>query len=232
MSGIADIRRTDVAPETLDAELGGWMAEVAPDQWRPVPPLASRATALVVVDMSRPFVDEGRPLHRRMPGRCCPGGRARRGLPLAGASRPVARAAATTRWSTTGQACSPSGGTPRSSRAPPTWSSQRAWRRPRARRSSSSAGYSGFLGTDLELTLRTLGAASVVVCGVLTNVCPFATAMEAFMRGLPRLLPRGRHGRAQPRPARRGARGPRRAGSRTSCASRTSSGWVAALPGR
>ena len=41
----------------------------------------------------------------------------------------------------------------------------------------------GFLGTDLELTLRTLGAASVVVCGVLTNVCPFATAMEAFMRG-------------------------------------------------
>ena len=43
--------------------------------------------------------------------------------------------------------------------------------------------YSGFYQTDLELTLRSLEVSSVVICGVLTNVCPYLTAFDAFYRG-------------------------------------------------
>ena len=183
MAGIADIRRTYVQPATLEAGLEEWMAEVAPYQWRPVPPLASRATALVVVDMSRAFVDEGRPL-------ASPNARAvlPRVASLAAAFRarrlPVVwlvqghhsvehdRAGVLAEW----------------------WHTPILEGTPDVELAGgleAAAGekvivkrrYSGFLGTDLELTLRTLGAASLVVCGVLTNVCPFATAMEAFMRG-------------------------------------------------
>ena len=41
--------------------------------------------------------------------------------------------------------------------------------------------YGGFYGTDLDLTLRTMKVSDVVVCGVVTNVCPETTAREAFM---------------------------------------------------
>jgi isochorismate hydrolase len=42
--------------------------------------------------------------------------------------------------------------------------------------------YSGFFQTDLECTLRNLGMEQVVICGVLTHVCPYATAFDAFSR--------------------------------------------------
>jgi len=44
--------------------------------------------------------------------------------------------------------------------------------------------YSAFYETDLELTLRNLGVKQVVLAGTLTNVCPFATAFDAFERDL------------------------------------------------
>ncbi|OZB94964.1 cysteine hydrolase family protein [Paenibacillus sp. XY044] len=41
--------------------------------------------------------------------------------------------------------------------------------------------YSAFIGTNLDLTLRSLGCKSVVLTGVLTNVCVESTARDAFM---------------------------------------------------
>ena len=42
--------------------------------------------------------------------------------------------------------------------------------------------YSGFVGTDLDLVLRSRGIRTVVVTGVATDVCVEATARDAFMR--------------------------------------------------
>lgn len=44
-------------------------------------------------------------------------------------------------------------------------------------------GYSGFAGTDLEARLRALGVARVFVCGLATDYCVRATAIEARDRG-------------------------------------------------
>lgn len=42
--------------------------------------------------------------------------------------------------------------------------------------------YSGFYGTDLEISLRALGCVSLAVTGVATNVCVESTVRDAFMR--------------------------------------------------
>ena len=43
--------------------------------------------------------------------------------------------------------------------------------------------YSAFFSTDLDLTLRELGARSLVVAGVVTNICVLHTVADAVMRG-------------------------------------------------
>lgn len=183
MAGIAGIRETYVAAETLDAELEGWMAEVAPYQWRPVPPLDAGAAALLVVDMTRPFVDAGRPLASPNALAVLP----RVGAlvdAFRGAGRPVL-------WIVQGHHAVEHD---RAGILAEWWPTPILEGTPDVEMADGLAAapgekvvvkrrYDGFLGTDLELTLRTLGVASVVVCGVLTNVCPFATAMGAFMRG-------------------------------------------------
>ena len=42
--------------------------------------------------------------------------------------------------------------------------------------------YSGFVGTELDLVLRSRGIKTVVMTGVATNVCVESTARDAFMR--------------------------------------------------
>lgn len=42
--------------------------------------------------------------------------------------------------------------------------------------------YSGFYGTDLDLTLRELGVEELVLVGVCTNICVLYTAADARMR--------------------------------------------------
>lgn len=42
--------------------------------------------------------------------------------------------------------------------------------------------YSGFYGTDLDLRLRELGVADLVLTGVCTNICVLYTAADARMR--------------------------------------------------
>lgn len=41
--------------------------------------------------------------------------------------------------------------------------------------------YSGFIGTDLDLVLRTLGVRTIVMAGVASNGCVEATARDGFM---------------------------------------------------
>lgn len=41
--------------------------------------------------------------------------------------------------------------------------------------------YSGFIGTNLNLILRSMGCRSIVLTGVLTNVCVESTARDGFM---------------------------------------------------
>jgi isochorismate hydrolase len=43
--------------------------------------------------------------------------------------------------------------------------------------------YDAFYGTDLERRLKAAGAKSIVVCGVMTDLCCETTARSAFVRG-------------------------------------------------
>jgi ureidoacrylate peracid hydrolase len=43
--------------------------------------------------------------------------------------------------------------------------------------------YSGFFETDLDLRLRELGVAHLILAGVVTNICVRSTAHDAFFRG-------------------------------------------------
>ncbi len=43
--------------------------------------------------------------------------------------------------------------------------------------------YSAFFGTDLDLFLRERGVVKLYLTGVLTNICVYATALDAAMRG-------------------------------------------------
>ena len=43
--------------------------------------------------------------------------------------------------------------------------------------------YSGFFGTDLDLTLREAGIANVILMGVLTDICVMYTSADASARG-------------------------------------------------
>jgi len=42
--------------------------------------------------------------------------------------------------------------------------------------------YSAFFGTDLDTYLREMGARKLYLAGVLTNICVYATALDACMR--------------------------------------------------
>lgn len=44
--------------------------------------------------------------------------------------------------------------------------------------------YGGFYQTDLEFTLKGLGRNTIILCGVDTNVCVYATALGAQYRGI------------------------------------------------
>lgn len=50
--------------------------------------------------------------------------------------------------------------------------------------------FSGFYDTDLDLTLKDLGVDTVIVMGVVTNICVRSTIHDAFFRGYKVLVPR------------------------------------------
>jgi nicotinamidase-related amidase len=50
--------------------------------------------------------------------------------------------------------------------------------------------HSGFYSTTLDLLLRTLGAETVILAGVATDICILFTANDAYMRGYRVVVPR------------------------------------------
>ncbi len=184
MPGINDIKQDYVTAETLDAELDRWMTEVAPYQWRPVPPLTPANAALLVVDMNRPFVEPGCLLTVPSAQAIIP----RLAASIAAfrqAGRPVL-------WLVQGhhslehdRGAHLAGWWPTMIQAGTDDVAMGTGLEPLpAEKIILKRRYSGFYQTDLELTLRCLGVTEVVLGGVLTNVCPYATAVDAFMRDL------------------------------------------------
>jgi ureidoacrylate peracid hydrolase len=184
MPGPKDFAQVYVTADTLDAELAGWMRDLAPYCWRPAEPVRRDAVALLVVDMNRPFVDAGRPLASPNARVVLP-----RIAELVEAFRAAARPVL---WIIQGHHSVPHDRGPRLAH----W-----WPSPVLERTADveladglaprpdekiilKRRYSGFYQTDLELTLRCLAVGQVVICGVLTHVCPFATAVDAFSRDL------------------------------------------------
>ncbi|MHC4917433.1 MAG: isochorismatase family protein [Planctomycetota bacterium] len=182
MPGPQDFAEAYVTAERLDAELAVWMKELEPYRWREVEPLQPARVALLVVDMTRPFVEEGEPLSSPNARAILP-----RVTELVAAFRSAKRPVL---WIVQGHHSVEHDRGARLS----AW-----WPKPLLEGTADvemAAGlaplksekvvlkrrYSGFYATDLELTLRNLGVGQLVICGVLTNVCPFATAMDAFSR--------------------------------------------------
>jgi nicotinamidase-related amidase len=183
MAGIGDVVEQYVTEETLVSKTEKWMRAITAYSWRPVEALESARSALLVVDMTRPFVDPGRPLASPNAAVILP--KIRQLLrEFRAARRPVI-------WLIQGHH------SVEADRRPllDAW-----WPSPILEGSSDvevaeglavgqgekviiKRRYSGFYQTDLELTLRSLEVNTVVICGVLTNVCPYLTAFDAFYRG-------------------------------------------------
>jgi nicotinamidase-related amidase len=183
MAGIGDAVQRYVTAETLEAKTEQWMRQIAPYRWRQVEPLEPARSALLVVDMTRPFVDPGRPLASANAAVILP-----RVRQLLGAFRATARPVI---WLIQGHHSVEADRRPLLDSWWPTPILEGTQDVEVAEGLSVDQGekviikrrYSGFHQTDLELTLRSLGVSSVVICGVLTNVCPYLTAFDAFYRG-------------------------------------------------
>jgi len=181
MPGPQDLAETYVTAETLDAELEGWLNELKPYQWREVEPFRKEAAALLVVDMTKPFVERG-PL-------ASPNARAivARIASLVESFRSALRPVL---WIVQGHH---SVQHDRGKRLSSWWPVPLLEGTDDVEMTSGldvmpdekvivKRRYSGFYQTDLECTLRCLGVEQLVICGVITNVCPFATAFDAFFR--------------------------------------------------
>ncbi len=183
MAGPSEFTEAYTTAQTLDQGLEEWMTAVAPYQFRRTPPLDPGCSALLVVDMTRAFVDEGRPLSS-------PAGRAilPRVQQLTDAYRDAGRPVI---WLVQGH---------HSIEHDRGELLNQWWPSPIIEGTADTEiatgldvlasekiiikrRYSGFHQTDLDLTLRSLGIGNVTVAGVLTNVCPYFTAVDAFMRG-------------------------------------------------
>lgn len=184
MAGPEAIKEEYVTTETLEAELENWREAVAPYQWRAVPAVVPETAALLIVDMNRPFVEPGCLLSVPSAPAIVPR-LAQVVTAFRAARRPVLwlvqghhslehdRGAHLAAWWPTMMR----EGTGDVAMAPglePLAEEKIIYKRR----------YSGFYQTDLELTLRCLGVTQVVIAGLLTNVCPYATAVDAFMRDL------------------------------------------------
>jgi len=184
MPGPPDFASEYVTADTLDRELAGWLQDIRPYCWREVEPLRPGASALLVVDMTRPFVDEGRPLSSSNARAILP---RLNGLVSAfrSARRPVI-------WLVQGHHSVPHD---RGKRLAAWWPTPilegtddvevaDGLEVAQGEKVIVKRRYSGFYQTDLEVTLRCLGVDQLVICGVLTNVCPYTTAFDAFFRDL------------------------------------------------
>jgi len=183
MAGIGEVVEHYITTETLESKTGQWMQEIAAYRWRRSEILEPAQSALLVVDMTRAFVDPGRPL--ASPNAAVIVTRIQQLLEaFRAARRPVL-------WLIQGHHSVEADRRPLLDSWWPTPILEGTSDVEVAEGLSKEQGekvivkrrYSGFYQTDLELTLRSFGASSVVICGVLTNVCPYLTAFDAFYRG-------------------------------------------------
>ena len=183
MAGIGDVVERYISAETLQAKTEQWMRDLKFYSWRQVEALDAARSALLVVDMTRPFVDAGRPLASPNAAVIVP--RIRQLLEaFRAARRPVI-------WLIQGHHSVEADRKPLLDSWWPSCILEGTPDVEAAEGLSVGEGekvilkrrYSGFYQTDLELTLRSVGVSTVVVCGVLTNVCPYLTAFDAFCRG-------------------------------------------------
>lgn len=183
MAGIQEVVEQYITPDTLEEKTALWIEEIAAYRWREIEWVDSAATALLVVDMTRPFVDPGRPLASPNSVVILP-----RVNELLEAFRTRGKPVV---WLIQGHH---SVAADRGQLLDFWWPSPILEGTPDVEVATGLSvepgekvilkrRYSGFYQTDLELTLRCLKASSVVVCGVLTNVCPYLTAFDAFYRG-------------------------------------------------
>ncbi len=184
MPGPEEFSETYVTTETLDDECAKWMEELAPYRWRDVEGVEKDAVALIVVDMTKPFLDEGRPMASANGRAILP-----RVAELIDAFRKAKRPVL---WIVQGHHSVEHDRGKRLAN----W-----WKTPilegtddvepatgleiaKGEKVIIKRRYSGFYQTDLELTLRNLEVTQIVIAGVFTHVCPFATAFDAFARDL------------------------------------------------
>ena len=182
MPGPQEFAETYVTAETLEKELAGWMKEIRPYQWRQTEAFGKEVAALLVIDMTRPFM-EGNDLLASPNALAIVPHIATLVDAFRTASRPVL-------WIVQGHHSLEHDRGKRLS----SW-----WPLPILEGTSDvemAAGleamagekiivkrrYSGFYQTDLECTLRCLDIEQLVICGVMTHVCPYATAFDAFSR--------------------------------------------------
>jgi len=183
MPGPKQFSEIYVTAETLNAECAKWMAEIAPYAWREVEAVAEDAVALVVVDMTKPFVEEG-PLATPNAKAVLP-----RVAALVDAFREADRPVL---WVVQGHHSVAHDRGKRLANWWPTPLLEGTDDVAQAEGLEAAPGekiiikrrYSGFHATDLELTLRSLDVTQVVIAGILSHVCPFATAFDAFERDL------------------------------------------------
>ena len=180
--GLEQVAETYLTEENFDRELNKWMQEIQPYSFRRPEPVMRKEIALVVVDMTKPFVDSDRPLASPNSRVIVP-----RLQELVEAFR---EAACPVLWVVQGHH---SVAHDRGDHLASWWPlpllegtedvevaeglEVRADEKVIVKRR-----YSGFYQTDLDLTLRNLGVSQLVICGVLTNVCPYTTAFDAFFR--------------------------------------------------
>jgi nicotinamidase-related amidase len=183
MASIADVAETYVTADTLCAELSGWMKDLEPYQWREPEHIDRDGVALLVVDMSTPFLKEGSPLASPNCRAIVP-----RVAELVASFRKAERPVI---WIVQGHH---SAEHDRGELLGSWWpgvilEGTDAVEMPEelapaeGEKTIVKRRYSGFHATDLDCTLRSLGIKQVVVTGVFTNVCPYATAVDAFSHG-------------------------------------------------
>ena len=181
--GLEDVAESYVTPKTLDRELTGWMAEIAPFQWRRRPSIRKGTSALIVVDMTKPFVDKGYPLSSPNARAIVP--RLRQTVAsFRRAGRPILWLAQGHHSVAFDRGELLHGWWPRPIlERTPDVTLARGFVPRKDEKVIVKRRYSGFFETDLDLTLRCLKITDVVVCGVLTHMCPYLTAFDAFMHG-------------------------------------------------
>jgi len=184
MPGLEELKEVYVTADSLDAAVEDWLAEIAPYQWRALKPLSPPAVALLIIDMNKPFVEAGHPLSVPVAPILVPR--------LTEVVRGFRQAERPVLWAAQGH----------HSLEYDRGAHLYAWWPTMIREGTSDTEiaeglqvaprdkiivkrrYSAFYQTDLELTLRCLGVTQVVIGGLLTNVCPYTTAFDAFMRDL------------------------------------------------